>query len=360
MSADALLLRVLDAMADAVVVGTFDGIVLTWNDGAERMFGWPAREVVGREFPGIPDDETAATCAEAFARVQAGKDVSLASRRCRADGTVLDIWISLSPLARVDDDSDGWLAVVRETTQGEGAPAKLVEQTKDVFLAITSHELRTPITVVQGYASTLLTHWDQLADADRRESVERIFERTKALGALVEQLLLGARAGSITSPRAGVPFDLTGLLHTTVSGFAVVTGKHELVLDVPQDLPSALGDPSSVEIVVGQLVENAIKYSPDGGEVTVIARANDAQIVIKVCDRGIGIPSGEHVRIFERFHQVGGERRPFGGVGLGLYIVRKLLDAQGGSVKAYPRDGGGSCLEVMLPRAAPLAVALSQ
>jgi signal transduction histidine kinase len=130
-----------------------------------------------------------------------------------------------------------------------------------------------------------------------------------------------------------------------------VSGRHQLVLDVTTDLPSAVGDPSSVEIIVGQLLENAVKYSPDGGEVVVTASAAAGRVVVTVADRGIGIPDEERVRIFERFHQVGGERRRFGGVGLGLYIVRKLLDAQGGTVQAYSRDGGGSCFEFSLPAA---------
>lgn len=599
-------------MADAVVTGTFDGVVTTWTAAAERMFGWTAEQVVGHPLPGVPDAAAGAEYAAALARVRAGEVVELAGRGARTDGAVLDLWVVFIPLARVDADQDGWLAVVRDATReravqrdlrrrvelvgrlasviaglnsdldlrtvlqrisasgvqllaGDGAAyalpdagelevvavsglpadvigaridlatsavaalidsgrasmafnnadypnsssptihrhnaglprfavarttlggelsgvlyvffsdaervvtraelgvlellaeaagaalanaraydrlerqraheravidatadgmavldadgrithwnpaavritglspadaiagrlpfpvaepgvvlhheltdggwleilaarigdtgetvvdfrdvtrANLVEQTKDLFLAVASHELRTPITVVQGYASTLLTHWDQLADDERRESVERIHERTKSLAALVEQLLLGSRAGLLVPSRAGVPFDLAGVLHTAVAGFAATTGRHDLVLDVASDLPLALGDPSSVEIIAGQLLENAVKYSPLGGEVVVQARRHEDGVVVTVSDRGIGIPAGEHARVFERFHQVGGERRRFGGVGLGLYIVQRLLDAQGGSVRAYARDGGGTTLEFILP-----------
>jgi len=127
-----------------------------------------------------------------------------------------------------------------------------------------------------------------------------------------------------------------------------MTTDHELILDVAPDLPDIVGDPSSIEIVFGQLLENAIKYSPDGGAITLSARAHDGHVVADVCDRGLGIPGGEHAQVFERFYQVGGDRRRFGGVGLGLYIVRRLLDTQGGSVRALPREGGGTCFEVTL------------
>ena len=204
--------------------------------------------------------------------------------------------------------------------------SKSIEESKDLFLAVTSHELRTPITVVQGYASTLLTHWENITDEERRGSVERIAERTRALAALVEQLLLGSRAGLAAPAPTHVVFDLGGLLRTAVAGFKTVAPGHEFVLDIAPDVPQAIGDPSSIEIVFSQLLENAIKYSPDGGAITVSLRAEGEAIVAQVCDRGLGIPAGEHAQVFERFYQVGGERRRFGGVGLGLYIVQRLLE----------------------------------
>lgn len=615
MSDSLLALHALDAMEDAVVVGGNDGIVTLWNRGAERLFGWAQAEILGHEFPGVPDQQAEEERDLALDRVRIGEHVSLATRRHRADGTLVDVWIVYSPMrAWLDGPIDGWLAVVRDATEqravqrelrrrveligrlesvgasinsdldlatvlrrisasggellgadaasyvviegddlvvvavsglpssllGERIPlaesavarllatgdtsiagsnrdfpntspviaavserlpglavgltsldgepsgalyvmfaaerrtlgraelgvlellaqaagtalrnaraydqlrvqreheravldatadgmavlgvdglvlqwnpaaqeltgldkaaaigrplafpvpdpgvvvdhqlesgrwievlcapigetgefvvdfrdvsrSKAIEQSKDLFLAVASHELRTPITVVQGYASTLLTHWDELTEAERRDSVARIAERTRALGALVEQLLLGSRAGLAAPSRDAVVFDLAGLLRTTVNGLATTATNHELMLDVAPGLPPALGDPRSVEIVLGQLLENAIKYSPDGGAVTVSARAGADGIVVSVCDRGLGIPGGEHALVFERFYQVGGERRRFGGVGLGLYIVRRLLDAMGGSVHALPREGGGTCFEVTLPASA--------
>jgi signal transduction histidine kinase len=181
--------------------------------------------------------------------------------------------------------------------------------------------------------------------------VERIADRTRALAALVEQLLLGSRAGA-AAPQVSVKFDLAGLLRTTIDGFETVSANHEFSLDVEPGLPAAVGDPSSVEIAVTQLLENAVKYSPDGGEVAVSARRGAGHIVIEIADRGLGIPEGEHENVFDRFYQVGGgDRRRFGGVGLGLYIVRRLLDSQGGRVRALPRDGGGTCFEIVLPAA---------
>jgi NtrC-family two-component system sensor histidine kinase KinB len=312
---------IVDATADGVAVLDRDGLVTNWNRAAAQLSGRTEAQAVGRPLP-----------------------------------------FPAEPGVVVEHQLDGgrWLEIMRSPLGDTGesvvdfrdiSHAKAIEASKDLFLAVTSHELRTPITVVQGYATTLLSHWPTLSDDERRELVERIGERTRALAALVEQLLLGSRAGA-AAPHIAVRFDVGGLLRSAVAGFTAVSSAHTFVVDIADDLPAAFGDPNNVEIVLGQLLENAVKYSPDGGEVRVTARADGADLLVEVADRGIGIPDGEHDGVFDRFYQVGGERRRFGGVGLGLYIVRKLLEAQGGSVRARPREGGGTCFDIRLPMAA--------
>src|ERR1700730_16593578 len=150
--------------------------------------------------------------------------------------------------------------------------AKELEEAKDLFLATTSHELRTPITVVQGFASTLSNRWDKLTDAERFSAVQTIAERAGSLGHLVEQLLLGARAGADQLSVRNGPFDLAALLRGTVAAFLSLSDKHTLVAEIPADLPQAHGDAMATDIMVGQLLENAFKYSPNGGTITVAAR----------------------------------------------------------------------------------------
>lgn len=310
---------VIDATADGMAVLDAAGRVRHWNPAAAALTGLTELDVIGQPLP-FPAAEP---------------------------GVVMDhrlpsgVWLEI--LCSRIGDLDETVVDFRDITR-----AKAIEASKDLFLAVTSHELRTPITVVQGYATTLLAHWSELSDDERRESVDRIAERTRALAALVEQLLLGSRAGA-SAPQVAVEFDLVGLLRTTIDGLETVSATHEFSLDVDGTLPSAVGDPSSVEIAITQLLENAVKYSPDGGEVAVSARHEPGRIVVEVADRGLGIPEGEHENVFDRFYQVGGDRRRFGGVGLGLYIVRRLLDAQGGNVRALPRAGGGTRFEITLP-----------
>jgi signal transduction histidine kinase len=231
---------------------------------------------------------------------------------------------------------------------------KELEEAKDLFLATTSHELRTPITVVQGFASTLASRWDQLGDAERREAVQTIAERAGSLGRLVEQLLLGSRAGADQLPVSNGPFDLGAVLRAAAAAFRALSDKHAVVADIPDDLPAATGDTMATDIIVGQLLENAFKYSPAGGTVTVRARPAGPWLEMTVEDEGIGIADGDHERIFDRFYQgEAGDRRRFGGVGIGLFIVRRLAEAQHGQVLARSRPEGGTSMQLRLRRAEP-------
>jgi NtrC-family two-component system sensor histidine kinase KinB len=230
--------------------------------------------------------------------------------------------------------------------------AKELEEAKDLFLATTSHELRTPITVVQGFASTLANRWDKLSDADRRSAVQTIVDRAGALAKLVEQLLLGSQAGADQLAMSNGPFDLAGLVRGAAVAFRPLSDQHTLTVDIPDQLPKAFGDPTATDVIIGQLLENAFKYSPDGGNVTVGAKASGDHIEVTVEDEGIGIPAADRERVFERFVQgETGDRRRFGGIGLGLYIVRQLARAQDGEIAADGREGGGTVLRLQLRRA---------
>jgi len=221
------------------------------------------------------------------------------------------------------------------------------EDNRDLFLATTSHELRTPLTVVKGYADTLANRWSDLDEDSRLTAVRAIRDRTSQLAGLVDRLLLASRSPSRTAELERVPFDLRSALAAAVS----MAPEPRPILDVPDELPPALGDRDSISTIVGELLANAGKYSPIGSEVRITAGADASSVYFQVADRGIGV-APEHVdAVFDRFWQVDrGDQRRYGGVGLGLYIIRRLLDRQGGWVTLRPRPGGGTVVEVRLPR----------
>jgi PAS domain S-box-containing protein len=313
---------VIDGSADGIAVLDEAGLVRQWNPAAHRITGTAAQDAIGRA-PSFPLPAPGATLTHKL-----------------PNGRWLDVLCTA--LA-----GGGELVIdFRDVTA-----AKELEEAKDLFLATTSHELRTPITVVQGFASTLASRWDQLADAERRAAVQTIAERAGSLGRLVEQLLLGSRAGADQLPVRNGPFDLAAVLRGAAVAFRPLPDKHVIVAEVPDDLPLASGDTMATDIIVGQLLENAFKYSPDGGTVRVRAEAKGAAevgggwIEVTVEDEGIGIADGDHERIFDRFFQgEAGDRRRFGGVGIGLFIVRRLAQAQHGEVTASSRPSGGTAM----------------
>jgi signal transduction histidine kinase len=307
---------VIDGSADGIAVLDEAGLVQQWNPAAHRITGTPAQDAIGKP-PSFPLPEPGSTLTHKL-----------------PNGRWLDVLCTSL--------ADGGELVIdfRDVTS-----AKELEEAKDLFLATTSHELRTPITVVQGFASTLASRWDQLADAERLAAVRTIAERAGSLGRLVEQLLLGSRAGADQLPVSNGPFDLGAVLHGAAAAFRPLSDKHVMMADIPADLPAASGDTMATDIIVGQLLENAFKYSPDGGTVTVGARVIGEWIEVTVEDEGIGIADGDRERIFDRFFQgEAGDRRRFGGVGIGLFIARRLAEAQHGEVTASSRPSGGTAM----------------
>lgn len=318
---------VIDASADGIAVLDADGLVRQWNPAAHRLTGLSPDLAAGRR----PPFPLPAPGEKLTYRLANGRWIDLLCTGLSGRGEkVLDF---------------------RDITA-----AKELEEAKDLFLATTSHELRTPITVVRGFASTLASRWDKLSDADRRAAVQTIAERAGSLAKLVEQLLLGSRAGADQLQVSNGPFDLGGLLRGAVAAFGPLSDRHTLGLDIADDLPLANGDPMATDIIIGQLLENAFKYSPDGGTVSVNARPDGEVIVVEVTDQGIGIAPADRERVFERFVQgETGDRRRFGGIGLGLYIVRQLARAQDGEIAATGNDGGGTTMRLRLRSAGSLA-----
>lgn len=314
---------VIDSSADGIAVLDHDLVVRQWNPAAHALTGVPPEDAIGRPLP--------------FDMPALGEMLTFP----------LESGVWLNVLAAEIEETGELVVDFRDVTE-----AKALEEAKDLFLATTSHELRTPITVVQGFASTLVNRWDEMPDADRRAAVATIAERAQSLGRLVEHLLLGSRAGADELAVTVEPFDLTRVLEGVVAGFRSLSPLHRVELEIEPGLPRCRGDAMATDIVLGQLLENAFKYSPDGGTVRVRAKAGPAGIAVAVEDEGIGIRPGDHERIFERFVQgEAGDRRRFGGIGLGLYIVKRLTEAQGGAISAHPGTGDkpGTCMRLVLP-----------
>jgi two-component system, OmpR family, phosphate regulon sensor histidine kinase PhoR len=314
---------VVAALTDGLAIVHRDGTVRLWNPAAERLTGRTAAESLGNPLP-FPIPPPGQLIEH---RLPDGQPLQITAGEL--PGTVASRVVSFRAASDRDErDHD-----------------------RDLFVAITSHELRTPVTVIKGYSETLSNHWDSLTETERRQAAAAIGQRAGELARLVERLLSAAdHAGSMGSspPR---PFDLLTTIQAASCELPARL-RRRLTVRLPDHLPKAYGDQTSLATLLTELTTNADKYSPADTPVELTAGADERTVYFRVSDRGVGVQP-EHVeRAFDRFWQgESGDRRRFPGAGLGLYLVRRVIERQKGWVSLRPREGGGTVAEVRLPRA---------
>jgi signal transduction histidine kinase len=255
-------------------------------------------------------------------------------------------------------DKDAQIMAARAAAQRERAKAERAEQSRRELIVNASHELRTPIASIRGHVESLLMATedgtpDGPAPAELRTYLGIVHRETERLSALVDDLLALARAEAGELHLEIRPVDIGGVIEEVYQALAPLARRERqvtLVREVPAGLPPVLADRQRLAQVLLNLVRNAITYTPAGGIVSIAAERADADhLALSVADTGIGIPPEELGRVFERFYRTDASRaRASGGFGLGLAIVRDLLDAMGGSITAESVPGQGSRFRVLL------------
>jgi PAS domain S-box-containing protein len=343
---------IIDNSAEGVLILDAAGRVQVYNRALTHMTGWDAEEALGRpatEVLVLQDRQgnpvhlpepplQRASAAESRAYVEG--DV------VRRGGPPVSVGVTATPLY----DGQGALARVILNVV-DITRFRQAEELKSTFVSVVSHELKTPVALIKGYAETLRrddVQWDQ---ATMEESLDVIGEEADHLTHLIDSLLEASRiqAGGLKLQPTDV--HLPRLAEKVVDGFRTQTDVHTFELDFAPDLPLVWGDPDRLREVLSNLVSNAVKYSPDGGTVWVGGRVDGAGITVYVADQGIGIPPEEQRRIFDRFHRIEtGLHRRTEGTGLGLYLVKAIVEAHGGRVWVESAPGRGSIFMFTLPR----------
>ncbi len=228
----------------------------------------------------------------------------------------------------------------------------VLDKMKSDFVSTVSHELRSPLAVIEGFARTMSEHYDRIDPETKRESVEIILKKSIALEGLIENILDMSRIeeGRIDVYRE--PFDIVEACERVREDQDRAEELHRVVIDAPPTPVIVMADREKTEVALGNLIRNALKFSPDGGEVVVAVKQDDVAALVSVSDRGIGIGPDQHEKIFDRFYQVdSSETRSFPGSGLGLYITRELVESMGGSISLESEPGRGSIFTFTLPTA---------
>lgn len=248
----------------------------------------------------------------------------------------------------------GWSAVKREqATDRENDRLREIDRMKSEFVSLASHELRTPLTTIYGFSKILVAREEIPADA--REWIGYIESEASRLTEIVDGLL---NVSSIESGRMTVNeevVELDAVISTVLAGFTEVANGHSFHRDGEQGV-AVRGDRDRLIEVLTNLVDNAIKYSPDGGPVTIACRREGRSLKVSVSDRGLGIPTSELPRLFERFHRIERpETEHIRSTGLGLYIVRELVTLMGGEVEVASVEGESTTVTLSLRLAAATA-----
>jgi PAS domain S-box-containing protein len=333
--------RVLQSVADGVVLVDREGIVRLWNPAAARITGFGLEDVIGR-----PIAEVVPGWDQLAQRIPVSEDPGTG----RAETTPVELggrelWISGSAV-EVDE---GIVYAFRDLTE-----ERALEQMRSDFVATVSHELRTPLAAIYGAALTIRRPDLDLDDELHDHLLQVIADESDRLASIVEDLLVASHLDSGKVRLAIADCDPADLVTGVVEAAGIhVPSNVRLVVQVEPELPHVRADPNQLRQVIGNLVDNAVKYSPDGGEVRVAATANGGSVRFSVSDTGLGIPSSEQRRIFEKFYRLDPNMtRGIGGTGLGLYISSELVRRFDGRIWVDSREGEGSTFHVELPTAA--------
>ena len=364
----ARLAAIVDSADDAIVSKTLDGVITSWNRAAQAMFGWTAAEAVGQRITLIIPRERWPEQDEVLARVCKGESIDhFDTVRVRKSGERIDVSLTVSPVKDARGRIIGASKIARDVSDRKRAEAertKLLQtvqqareeaeelnRSKDQFLAVLSHELRTPLNAIFGWARMLQSA--AMDEATSRRAIDAILRNATAQVQLVEDLLDVSRI--ITGKmRLDVQWlDLKSVIESALDAVQPAASAKGLKIETVLD-PNAgpvVGAADRLRQVVWNLLMNAIKFTPRDGRVQVHLRKLKSHVEIVVSDSGEGIQPEILPFIFDRFRQGDSTTtRPHGGLGLGLALVRHLVDLHGGRVRAASEGPGrGATFVVELP-----------
>lgn len=354
----AMLAAIIDSSDDAIVSKTLDGIITSWNHGAEKIFGYKPEETIGKHISIIIPDDRLNEETDIISKMRKGERVShFETLRRRKDGREINISLTVSPVKDKNGKVIGASKVAIDITdkveldkQRQLFTERLQELNhyKDEFMAMASHELKTPLTVIKANLQ-ILEH--KMQDDNKIDFVNKTLNQVNKLTNLISDLLDVSKiqAGKLELNCSN--FDLIPFLREIVESIQQTTPDHRLILNTNNKQLVASADRDRLEQVVINLLTNAIKYSPNAKEVRVDADIKDKEINVSIKDNGIGIHEDDMDKVFTRFFRVRGLASTFSGSGIGLYISSEIVKRHGGKMWLKSEIGKGSTFYFSIPSA---------
>lgn len=356
---DYLLRAIVQASPVGIITLDPEQRVLTWNKGAEKMYGWSASDVIEQPFPGISTEQRS-QFESILQKVLQGQEVNnLETIHCRSDQTTFFAGLSLAPILRDDGTVYAVVMIASDISlqkQLEADRLRLLQQEqiarreaeaanrmKDEFLAVISHELRTPINPILGWANLLLR--SNLDEEKRTQAVESIRRNAELQKKLVDDLLdiSSIIRGDLNLKLRPIP--ILSVVRSALDDIQFMAEQKNIQIEAlfAAETGIILGDQGRLQQVFSNLLSNALKFTPSGGQITVICDQIDDKARIAVMDTGQGIPADFLPHIFDRFRQLDSSlSRSQSGLGIGLSLAKELVEMHDGSinVKSPGRDQG--------------------
>jgi signal transduction histidine kinase len=341
----------LDSAADGMVILRADHSVERCNPAFARMIGFPAEAIQGQSHESVirwmhsPEGLTLEQAETGGWPLTPNAALYVEGDLQRQQILPLPVGITYAPLISPEGNLLNIVATIRDISRFREA-----EELKSTFISVISHELKTPVALIKGYVATLRREDVSWERSIVQDSLEVIEEEADRLTELIENLLDASRlqAGGLKINLADVALD--ALAAHVALRFQTQTSQHKIVLDFPLNFPVVLGDEERLIQVFSNLVSNAIKYSPQGGEIRIGGMVKPDQVIVCVKDQGPGVAPEDIPHIFDRFYRSPEATRNTKGAGLGLFLSRAIIQAHRGRMWVEPKPGDGASICFSLPR----------
>ena len=340
------LAAIVQSSQDAILSVSIDGLVVTWNTGAEKMYGYKASQMVGRSVEKIFPLERKREFDQMLKATRAGRSVHhFVTQRITKSGDLVDVSVTVSPIRGRNGKVVGASSMARDITEQQD----LLRRQRE-FVSITSHELRTPLTALTGYLSLAEAEGDPIR---KDEFVDRAFLAARRLTALTEDLLQVARLEEQRVTFQLRPLTPSKVVTDIIEDLRPTVKSRELELVYSETVPKARIKADRVRLtqIIRNLLDNAIKYTSSGGKIEVTVKGNHHSVAISVRDNGVGIDPDNLDRIFDKFfREYHSQSVAAGGAGLGLFITKELVERQGGELTITGRRNRGTTAIIRFPR----------
>lgn len=342
----AMLAAIIDFSEDGIISKTLDGIILSWNRSAERMFGYTEAEAIGKHISLLIPGDKLQEEDMIITRIRHGQRVPpFQTERLTKDGRRIPVSISVSPIRSKDGTIIGASKIARDISNELRVMRELNDR-KDEFIGVAGHELRTPITTIKAYLQLMEEHSPEPVG---KSFIEKALRQVNKLNRLVTDLLDVSKIQAGRLEYNMMSCFLLPLVRESVDVLRQMYPSHRIETELPAEDIVVTADGPKIEQVMINFLTNAVKYSPDADRVALRVKKEEGRVVVAIQDWGIGIPAEHLEHIFDRYYRVNASDHVIGGLGLGLYISHEMIRRHGGAVWVTSEEGTGTVFYFSLP-----------